>query len=153
MYSSINERLELMEEVAQHKAASRQPVEDLERERVVIESSKAAAAQAGLDQESIEDFFVAQISVAKAIQYRYRADYLSRPPAGSPRDLQDEIRPLLLEIGGRILAQMDALLRERGSLEHVDAGRFNSAVTAGHVTDDDRRMLLAALRKVRWARD
>ena len=81
IFSTINERLSYMEDVALFKAQNHLPIEDIQRESVVINKAKVSASEQGLDPEIVKDFFQAQISVAKAIQYRYRADLLSQPPS------------------------------------------------------------------------
>ena len=46
------------------------------------------ANELGLFGPSIESFFETQISVAKAIQYRYRADWQSESPSFVPLNLK-----------------------------------------------------------------
>lgn len=77
LFKTINDRLSYMEDVALFKAVNHLPIEDSVREKKVIANAKTSAASKGLDPDSVEAFFEAQISVAKAIQYRYRADLLS----------------------------------------------------------------------------
>ena len=76
IFKTINERLSYMEDVALYKAQKGIKIEDLARELVVVETASLSAQKAGLDIESVSEFFQAQISAAKAIQYRYRADLL-----------------------------------------------------------------------------
>nr|WP_269809096.1 gamma subclass chorismate mutase AroQ [Enterovibrio nigricans] len=93
LFSAINERLSYMEDVALFKANNHKPIEDIEREKIVINKASESAKDSGLNQQSVIGFFTAQISAAKAIQYRYRADLLTEGSAREPRDLTDEIRP------------------------------------------------------------
>ena len=87
VFSAINERLSYMEDVALFKANHQRPIEDIKREAFVIEKAAKSAQEFGLNRESIVAFFTSQISAAKAIQYRYRADLLSQPSSKKPRDL------------------------------------------------------------------
>ena len=84
-----------MEDVGAYKAQNKIPVEDVEREKIVLSKVKELAAAHGLDHNSMERFFIAQISAAKAIQYRHRAELLTRVIPTRPIDLQSDIRPEL----------------------------------------------------------
>ncbi|NIP77428.1 MAG: chorismate mutase, partial [Xanthomonadales bacterium] len=55
--------------VAAWKHARGKPVEDLEREAVVVDRAAADAAAAGLDPETARPFFMAQIDAAKSVQH------------------------------------------------------------------------------------
>ncbi|PPZ36046.1 gamma subclass chorismate mutase AroQ, partial [Escherichia coli] len=86
----IDQRLDYMKDVAGYKAENHLPIEDLPQERKVIEKSLVETESLGLEGESVRNFMIAQISVAKTIQYRYRADWLSVPEKNwKPRDLAD----------------------------------------------------------------
>jgi chorismate mutase len=75
----INERLSYMKDVASSKAENHQPVEVVAQEDRVLQDTQKVAEGLGLDPNSVKPFIVAQMSAAKAIQYRYRADWLSTP--------------------------------------------------------------------------
>lgn len=80
----VNQRLSLMKDVAGYKAQQHLPIEDLAQEAKVLASAQAEAGRLGLEPASVRPFIAAQMDAAKAIQYRYRADWLaSRSPAGS----------------------------------------------------------------------
>ncbi|MFQ9621615.1 MAG: gamma subclass chorismate mutase AroQ [Enterobacteriaceae bacterium] len=90
MGNLINERLSLMKDVAGYKAQHHQAIEDLQQEKKVLESATADADSLGLKGESVRPFIQAQMDAAKAIQYRYRADWLAAPETDwQPRPLQD----------------------------------------------------------------
>lgn len=76
LFSAISARLSYMEDVVIFKINNKQPIEDVEREEFVLKSASESAEKLGLDKRSITGFYAAQISAAKAIQYRYRADLL-----------------------------------------------------------------------------
>jgi len=101
-------RLAMMPFVAAWKRAHQLPIEDLEREAVVLRRAQQGARARGLDPERMRAFFAAQIDLAKAIQ--------RRAPASEARfDLATELRPLLSRLGDRIVAAL-----ERGAtLEHA----------------------------------
>ncbi|MDA1073886.1 MAG: gamma subclass chorismate mutase AroQ [Proteobacteria bacterium] len=106
----VNQRLAYMSEVAAWKFNQNQPIEDLERERVVIERSIEEALQFGITVQSSERLFSLQIDAAKEIQrYWFKRWKGSRPPEAT-LDLVTQIRPRLLDLGDAIvrgLAQGD----------------------------------------------
>lgn len=85
---------------------SNKPIEDIGREQVVIDKASQSAEKVGLNKQSVVGFFEAQISAAKAIQYRYRADLLSQTTSKTPRDLQTVIRPALIKLGKQINTEL-----------------------------------------------
>ena len=115
-FQLINERLKHMEDVAMYKSVNGLPVEDLPREEVVIENAVLAAESQGLIGDSIENFFITQINVAKAIQYRSLADWLSSPISKPIPDLPNQIRPKLTELGDEIVKELALLLSHEGRI-------------------------------------
>lgn len=86
----INERLSYMKDVAGYKAEQHLPIEDLTQEKKVLDQSLSEADSFGLNSETVKPFIVTQMNVAKVIQYRYRADWLSSPETNwKPQDLAE----------------------------------------------------------------
>ena len=112
IFKLINERLGYMEDVALFKKQAGKPVEDVPRENTVIEKATLKARDEQLDPEFIAGFFRAQIDAAKAIQYRYLADWLSHPVDQEPRDLHKVVRPALLKLGNEITTDISEYLKE-----------------------------------------
>ncbi|MBE5254691.1 gamma subclass chorismate mutase AroQ [Mixta sp. Marseille-Q2057] len=73
----INERLTLMRDVAAWKTVHHSSVENLQQEERVLNSTLDEAASLGLEPNSVRAFVQAQMDVAKAIQYRYRAEWVT----------------------------------------------------------------------------
>ncbi len=149
LFKTINQRLSYMEDVALFKAQNQKAIEDVEREQVVIENAVRTASKHGLDPLSVVGFFEAQISVAKAIQYRYRADLLSAPSMKSPRDLQTIVRPALIRLGGQIIRQMKQVLSESNSFKSVTYSDFEASMDVRYVTSSDKQLLFDALMNVK----
>ncbi|MFS1892274.1 hypothetical protein [Vibrio lentus] len=63
--------------MAIYKANHHLPIEDLEREKLVLKKSASTSEKFGLEVKSSEIFLRSLISSAKAIQYRVRANLLS----------------------------------------------------------------------------
>ncbi|AQA17851.1 hypothetical protein BST95_05980 [Halioglobus japonicus] len=148
LFESINERLHYMEDVALFKAVNYLPIENVQREEVVIEQSKRAAFERGLNPQSIESFFRVQIGIAKAIQFRYRADLLSEPVPKEPVDLNDVIRPELLRLGDEIVSRISDYLTRHGSFDQVPFTEFEAIITVRYVTAAEKQRLFEALKEV-----
>ncbi|SIO95931.1 chorismate mutase [Vibrio spartinae] len=149
LFSTINLRLSYMEDVALYKAIHRKPIEDLEREAVVIEKASLSAEKEGLDKHSVIGFFKAQIAAAKAIQYRYRADLLSQPETGTPRDLKTVIRPELIKLGKQINTDIAHYLHDGGVFSANDLATFKATLNSKYLTDADKKALFDALTQIR----
>ena len=100
-------RLAFMPPVASWKSARGVPIENLERERVVLEAAERSAARFGLDPRPVRDWFALQIDLAKAVQ--------RRTPAAAPSLELEEIRPALIRLGERQVRSLRALRSQAGS--------------------------------------
>jgi len=143
-----------MKDVALFKVKNHLPVEDIERENRVIDRAKVTAGDKGLAPDSVEDFFKAQIScqisVAKAIQFRYRADLLSQPSVQEPKDLKSEVRPHLLRLGDQLVEQMMMYIKTSGSFDSAQFSDFDAAIDVEYVTLLDKQILFQALQQVKY---
>lgn len=92
-------RLALMPLVGTWKRANAVPISDPARERLVLDRVADSAREAGLDPGAVQELFRVQIELAKALQIR---DPLPPPSLR----LREEIRPLLLQLGSRIVASL-----------------------------------------------
>ena len=112
VFERIGERLQLMESVAAWKRANGVPVEDLDREAVVLQRSVDAAVKLGLDPDGARSFFNVQIMAAKEIQHcwieRWEDGCATAPP--DVPDLRTDIRPRLLAIGDALLLDIRTAL-------------------------------------------
>ena len=145
LFLLINERLSYMEHVALYKERTDSPIEDLEREAVVLMDAVETANELGLFGPSIESFFKAQISVAKAIQYRYRADWQSESPSFVPLNLQETIRPKLTQIGKSIVDKIATLYSNGEQINEKHRDLFHNSVDIDNVNQQDRTRLFDSL--------
>ena len=101
----ISERLSVMPGVAKFKWNKKIPVEDLARERVILEGLVAKAERAGVSPNYADKFFKDQIAAAKMIQWglieKWRVE--NHPPFTDVPDLKATVRPALDRLTGRIL--------------------------------------------------
>ena len=148
LFNTINDRLSYMEDVAIYKSENHLAIEDLPREAIVIGKAKQTAAESGLNPDTVEDFFRAQIAVAKAIQYRYRADYQSQPATHSARDLNTEVRPALLQLGNQIITQISQY-QQHGAFQPQQYDQFKQIINVKYVTEADKKRLFDALLKIK----
>ena len=149
LFSTINQRLSYMEAVALFKAQKQLPIENIEREKVVLDKAKMSAHKQGLDPDHIEDFFKVQIAVAKAIQFRYRADLLFETSVKKSKDLQNEVRPALLKLGDHIIKKISMYLKNNGSIAPTLFSEFDAAIDIKYVTTSEKKHLFEALCKVK----
>ncbi|MCG7499683.1 chorismate mutase [Vibrio sp. Of7-15] len=149
LFSTINARLSYMEDVALYKVNHQKPIEDIKREQFVIEKATYSAEALGLDKKSIAAFYTAQISAAKAIQYRYRADLLNQPTNKKPRDLKAVIRPELIALGKKIDQEILSYLQTQGQFSEGDWEAFSATINRPYLTTVDKRALFNALLAVR----
>jgi len=103
LYDLLNTRLSLMREVAAHKMLNGIPIEDVSRERVVIEAAVADGLRRGILPESSRFFFTVQIEQAKAIQRHWFDRWRQEGAPGQALDLVVETRPRLLRLGQDIV--------------------------------------------------
>lgn len=150
IFQLINQRLNYMQDVALSKAKSHSAIEDLAREKQVLEKALVDAQQAGLQPDSIVGFFQAQMDAAKAIQYRYRADWLSTHPENSEyRDLASEVRPKLLELDDEIVVRISEYLKGGGSFDNNLQKDFVRTVNTKHLSENDKKKMFESLQRIR----
>ena len=108
LLQSIGERLAIADQVALSKWDSHKAVEDRPREQQVIAGATAQAATYHLSEETVGQFFAAQIEANKLVQYaRLSTWYLQGRAPDTPRqDLAGQIRPQLDQLQKRLLQQL-----------------------------------------------
>lgn len=150
--SLVNQRLGYMKDVAGYKAAKHLPIEDLPQEEKVLKASRQQAEQFGLDADSVTPFIQAQMDAAKAVQYRFRADWLATPEKNwQPRPL-DEVRPRLAQLNDGILQQLAQTLRQQGNLRQLSHAAFIRTVAQRNLAQPDKDRLFNALQQAQLKR-
>lgn len=149
LFNTINQRLGYMQDVALYKAQNQLAIENNQREVTVLQNAKNTAAAKGLDAQRVEAFFIAQISAAKAIQYRYRADLLSQPIERLPLDLNKHIRPALITLGNKIIEQMATYIAANGGFKTSQRELFFSIVKRRYLSETDKQRLFEGLLQVK----
>lgn len=146
--TAMNLRMLDMRDVAGYKSYNHTPVEDLAREQSVLLITQREAESEGLDPESVKPFIQAQMDVAKAIQYRYFAQWLSLPaPVGKQRSL-DEVRASISSQDRKILNAISQRLLA-GSFSSEDYSEIFLLLQAPHLTDAEKTHLIKSLSLIR----
>ncbi|MBM87113.1 MAG: chorismate mutase AroQ, gamma subclass [Gammaproteobacteria bacterium] len=149
IFHLINERLSYMEAVALYKSENKLPIDDFVREQIVIENATSMAADQGLLRDSVEPLFRAQIAVAKAIQYRSIADWISEPSTEQAPNLATEIRPILTELGDKIISALADFLKNGKVIQEKQRDSFHKIVTHKHINNADKDQLFNSLLLIR----
>jgi cyclohexadienyl dehydratase len=128
-------RLAFMPLVAGAKAKAGLPIEDLARERQVLDASVESAHGLQLPEARVRDFFALQIELAKAVQ--------RRKSEATALDLGGQLRPALDALGGRLLDAI-AAARSAGQLRTATLADLEPLTPWLEAAELER--LLAALR-------
>ncbi|MCU4548264.1 chorismate mutase [Acinetobacter pittii] len=144
----VNERLAYMKDVAGYKAEQHLPIEDLTQEKKVLDQSLSEAESFGLNSETVKPFIVSQMNVAKAIQYRYRADWLSSPESNwKPQDLA-EVRLKISSLNTELLKNIAYELKKNHN-KAPHGCSYMWPVQHSQLKDADKKALCVALNKIK----
>lgn len=110
LHRIMNARLALMEDVARYKWNTKMAIEDLPREKWIIDGLKEEARALGVPAPWAERFFRAQIEAAKVIQREQFAQWERSGVGRFERvpDLATEIRPKLDALTPLLLRELAA---------------------------------------------
>ena len=150
IFALIDQRLELMKDVAAYKYIEGLPIEDLKREAIVLQKATTAAEGAGLQADSVTAFFRSNIEAAKSIQrcWHHRwEDSTTSPPQSAPH-LGAEIRPQLIEIGNELNEAIARFLDKGGALGVGVEGQFLETVQVDCLAVADKASILTALSQI-----
>ena len=130
----IDERLALMPDVARYKWNQGLAIEDLPRERQLLEAVRAQAQGRGLSPDRAEAFFAAQIEASKVMQRELFAQWRAAAAGhfDNVPDLATQIRPHLDALTPRLL---DALAAVPGALTREQLGALASAAASPAAVD------------------
>ncbi|MDQ9948255.1 MULTISPECIES: chorismate mutase [Acinetobacter] len=144
----VNERLAYMKDVAGYKAEQHLPIEDLTQEKKVLDQSLSEAESFGLNSETVKPFIVTQMNVAKAIQYRYRADWLSSPETNwKPQDLA-EVRLKISSLNTELLKNIAVELKKNYN-KAPHGCSYMWPVQHPQLKEADKKALCVALNKIK----
>jgi chorismate mutase len=148
----IKERLEVAPEVARTKWNTKAPIEDLPREKQIIDGVAKGATGYGLDPKVAGTFFTGQIEASKVVQKALHAEWTARnqPPFEKVADLGKDIRPVLDRLTPammRALADALPVFEQAGSRQLLEA-RSKAVLGQGPWGEAAVREAVAPLLKV-----
>lgn len=137
-----------MKDVAGNKAQYHLAIEDLSQEKKVLEKAVVDAGALGIKRETVKPFIQAQMDAAKAIQYRYRADWLSVPETHwKPRPL-NEVRDKISRLSYAILQTVAERLKSGEPFTKQEKARFMHDIRQENLNDRDKLLIWNALKTV-----
>jgi cyclohexadienyl dehydratase len=104
--SLVQQRLELMKDVARWKYTHSLPVRDPAREAVVLSDVQRQAGELGMESSSVRDFFQIQMDAASELEEKDIQRFKAGEPVGDVKDLARELRPRLDVIGTQLIATL-----------------------------------------------
>lgn len=119
---TIKDRLLAMSPVARYKWDNQLPVEDLTREKKVIENTVSQATAAGLESAYAVQVITAQMNAAKQIQLGWFQRWQLSPGTEKIvplKDLNTEIRPAISAITKRLISHLNSLEATGLTCQHV----------------------------------
>lgn len=143
----IKQRLSYMKHIAKYKFEKHLSVEDYIQENKVILNFIQKAETLGLNKKSIEPFLISQISVAKAIQYRYKTEWLSMPKIISQYDDLEEIRLNISKLNDCILQLISKELKKNGQIKKQIYFHINE-IQLHNFNNTDKERICLSLKKV-----
>jgi cyclohexadienyl dehydratase len=151
VFQLMQDRLQLMKDVAAWKHARNAPVVDAEREQQVLEATVQQASELGIEAAPARRLFSLQILLAVRVQESLISSWRSgTAPPQDVRDLSGQLRPQLDRLGIELLRSIYLALPE---FQRADfAARYTSyakIVQASGLTDSDRSELANALGSLR----
>ncbi len=140
-------RLEVMHEVARYKWNARQPINDPERERRLLEALERRGEPFGLPADETRQLMQAQIDAGKLIQQAAWDEWqrVEREPFSDAADLQTELRPRIDRISEQLL-EAYAKLRPKLSESVARESLRRQAERAFREAGFDDQIQAAALR-------
>ncbi|MBV1932961.1 MAG: gamma subclass chorismate mutase AroQ [Porticoccaceae bacterium] len=151
----VNERLQLMKDIAAYKFVNNVDIENTQREEIVLKRVLVGAQENQLNPESVEAFFRLQIQLAKEVQKAWIKHWeVNRGGASAnlvAADLNAEIRPKLISLGDQIIHQIPRALPELHGTERFASNlqEINQAITNPYVSNSRKQQLLDTLMKIR----
>jgi cyclohexadienyl dehydratase len=143
LFACLDLRLALMPAVADYKRRFNLPITDQQQEQAVLKQVAAQAREAKLDEQKVQQLFRVQIELAKQMQRAFlqnQQGQLVFPAWAQGLDLTTDLRPVLLELGNRIVLELGhatPAFQERDALLHL----AEEEITASVLSLEERRQL------------
>ena len=149
----INNRLSYMQSIAEYKVHQKIPVEDLAREKLILEDVTSIAEQYNLDSNKLVDFFQEQMDVAKNIQYRYIDKWRTQGLDIKQQEdtyLYNNIRPALQNLSVEIIIAISNYIKEGKVFGSNEYEIFMQQINIDQLSQKNKHLLFKALSKIRF---
>jgi chorismate mutase-like protein len=143
--AAVELRLQLMPFVAAVKRREHLPIADPTQEARVLEHVRGAASAAGLDAESVAEFFRVQMEAAKLVEERDSTEPIAIDNVSLP-----DLRAAVARVSGQLIAELGRC-RSWLADTHLDA-QLREGLAEMRLPARMLDELTAALRRVRAAR-
>jgi cyclohexadienyl dehydratase len=152
VFQLMQDRLQLMKDVAAWKHARKAFVVDAEREQQVLEATIQQASELGIEAASARRLFSLQIRLAVRVQESWISSWRSgTTPPHDVRDLASQLRPQLDRLGTELLRSIYLSLPEFRRADFAARyTRYAKILEASGLTDSDRSELTNALGSLRY---
>lgn len=150
LLATIRERLDVAAGVAKAKWNSKGSIEDLEREKQLVDGVVRDAPDLGLDPVRAARFIHAQIDASKVIQAGLFAEWTrtGQAPFADAPDLKRDIRPVLDRLTPELLTRLGpaiAAMRDGAAVHLADVARADDPLYAA-------ALAVAVAPLLEWAR-
>ena len=146
----VNARLSYMKAVAAYKFQRGENITDLVQEEKVLENAFADAESLGLKGETVRAFVQAQMDVAKAIQHRYCADWLTEPDRLQAPVAIDEVRAKIAQLSFSLLVGIASKLKSGYRFTAAEKAFFMCEIRQEKVKQKDKERLWNTLKKISY---
>ena len=151
--SLINHRLSYMQSVAYYKYNQGIPVEDLERENLILANINSISQQYNLNTDTLVDFFQEQMDIAKNIQYRYIDKWRTQGleiKQNKDTDLYNNIRPTIQELSVKIIIAIYNYINEGKVFSVNEHEIFMKHINIEQISKKNKNLLFQALSKINF---
>lgn len=153
LFLAINQRLNLMFEVAHYKYIKKKDIEDLEQEKKVLANAAVVAKSHAISVAEFTTFTQTQMDIAKKIQFRLFSNWeqgiLELPLTCT--DL-NEIRKEIMTLNGTIISLIKQHLTEHGCFSEEDL-QLSLIIRSTYLLEDEKSLLLEALKLIKLSID
>jgi chorismate mutase len=149
----INHRLSYMQGVAYYKYHQGIPVEDIERENLILANINSISQQYNLNTDTLVDFFQEQMDIAKNIQYRYIDKWRTQGleiKQNKDTDLYNNIRPTIQDLSVKIIIAIYNYINEGKVFSVNEHEIFMQQINIDQLSQKNKHLLFQALSKINF---
>lgn len=152
LFKLVNERLQLMKEVAAYKYTRDLPTYVPGREQQLLADIRYTAEGNKLDLHTVQLFLDVQLRIAVDMQNQWRKQWIRHqfPKEHRIQDLYQEIRPELSRLTNEIVAQIAITLPilQNPDLKHELKRICNDSLTAEYLTPSQKDQIFSTLMRI-----